>query len=147
MIRAFGFSLALALAFLAGTLVPTASTQTVKNHYLRIDYMRIPPGQALKYIDLEKLWKPVHQLRVDKGYIASWRLYGHHFPGGGGGEADYQYVTVTQFPTFQAMETTNYPALFKEVHGSDYNTEISKQTDEARTLTHTDIWALLDYVE
>ncbi len=145
MMRAFGFSLALALAFLAGTFVPTASTHTIKNHYLQIDYMQIPPGQALKYRDLEQLWKPVHQLRVDKGYIASWRLYGHHFPGGG--EAAYQYVTVTQFPTFQAMEEQHYPELFKEVHGADYDTEISKQTNEARTLTHTDIWALLDYVE
>ncbi len=145
MIRAFGFSLALALAFLAGTFVPTASTQTKKNHYLRIDFMKIPPGQTLKYIDLEsKLWKPVHQLRVDKGHISSWRLYGHHLPGG---DPEYQYVTVTQLPTFQDMEEQHYPELFKEVHGADYDTEISKQTNETRTLTHTDIWALIDYVE
>lgn len=145
MIRAFGFSLALALAFLAGTLAPTGSTQTRKNHYLRIDYMQIPPGQTLKYRDLESvLWKPVHQLRVERGRISSWRLYGHHFPGGA---SDYQYVTVTQFPTFQAMEDNQYTELFKEVHGVDYDTEISLKTNETRTLTHTDIWALIDYVE
>lgn len=145
MIRAFGFSLALALAFLAGTLVPSGSTQTGKNHYLRIDFMKIPPGQALKYRDLEsKLWKPVHQLRVDRGHISSWKLYGHHFPSG---PSDYQYVTVTQFPTFQAMEESHYPELFKEVHGAEYDTEVSIQTNAARTLTHTDIWALIDHVE
>lgn len=141
-IRAFGFSLALALAFLAGTLVPDAESQSSRRHFLRIDYMRIPPGQSLRYRNLETdLWKPVHQARVDKGYITSWRLYGHHFPGGAG---NYQYVTVTEFPSLQSMEDLHYQELFQEVHGADYSTSITKETAESRTLTHTDIWALID---
>lgn len=143
-IRAFGFSLALAAAFLAGTLVPAAESQSGKRHFLRIDYMSIPPGQSLRYRSLEtELWKPVHQARVDNGYITSWRLYGHHFPGGG---QDYQYVTVTEFPSLQAMDELHYPELFQEVHGQDYDTSITKETMESRTLTHTDIWALIDSV-
>ncbi|MYB51073.1 MAG: hypothetical protein F4X77_02565 [Acidobacteriia bacterium] len=142
-LRALALSLALAAAFLAGTMVPTAETQSGR-HFLRIDYMRIPDGQALRYRNLEtELWKPVHQLRVDKGYITSWRLYGHHFPGG---ESDYQYVTVTEFPSLQAMDELHYPELFQEAHGRDYDTEISQQTVASRTLTHTDLWALIDSV-
>lgn len=144
-IRSFCFSLALAGAFLAGTLMPSATTQSTKRHFLRIDFMEIPAGQALQYRNLEtNLWKPVHQLRVDKGYITSWRLYGHHFPTG---NADYQYVTVTEFPSLGAMDETHYPELFQEVHGVDYDTSITQQTEETRTLTHTDIWALIDHVE
>lgn len=144
-LRAFGLCFALAAAFLAGTLVPSAESQSAKRHFLRIDYMRIPPGQALRYRNLETdLWKPVHQARVDKGYITSWRLYGHHFPGGGRG--DYQYVTVTEFPSLQAMDELHYQELFQEVHGADYNTNITKETTESRTLTHTDLWALIDSV-
>ncbi|MCY4535209.1 MAG: hypothetical protein OXB91_07575 [Bryobacterales bacterium] len=142
-LRALLLSLALSAAFLAGTMVPTAETQSSR-HFLRIDYMKIPDGQALRYRRLEtELWKPVHQLRVDKGYITSWRLYGHHFPGG---ESDYQYVTVTEFPSLQAMDELHYPGLFQEAHGQDYDTEISQQTAASRTLTHTDLWALIDSV-
>ena len=143
-IRAFGLSLALAVAFLAGTMVPVAESQSGSRHFLRIDYMKIPPGQSLRYRNLEAdLWKPVHQARVDKEYITSWRLYGHHFPGGTG---DYQYVTVTEFPSLQAMDELHYQELFQEVHGADYSTSITKETLESRTLTHTEIWALLDSV-
>ncbi|MDE0101612.1 MAG: hypothetical protein OXN89_04465 [Bryobacterales bacterium] len=142
-LRALGFSAALATAFLAGTMMPTGEAQQ-RSHFLRIDYMRIPPGQALRYRSLEvDVWKPVHQARVDKGYITSWRLYGHHFPGG---NDDYQYVTVTEFPSLQAMDELHYPELFQEVHSKDYDTEISPQTVTSRELTHTDIWALLDSV-
>ena len=143
-VRAFGFTLALAAAFLAGTLMPTAESQTQKRHFLRIDYMKIPPGQTLRYRNLEtEIWKPVHQARVDKGYITSWRLYGHHFPGG---DQAYQYVTVTEFPSLQAMDELHYPELFQEVLGENYDTSITQETEESRTLTHTDIWALIDSV-
>ena len=144
-IRAFALSLALAGAFLAGTLVPSAESQASSQHFLRIDYMRIPPGQSLHYRTLEtELWKPVHQARVDSGYITSWKLYGHHFPGG---DADYQYVTVTEFPSLQSMDELHYPELFQQVHGADYDTSITQETSESRTLTHTDIWALIDSVD
>jgi hypothetical protein len=143
-VRAFGLALALAAAFLAGTLVQPVESQSSRRHFLRIDFMQIPPGQSLRYRSLETdLWKPVHQARVDKGYITSWRLYGHHFPGGGD---SYQYVTVTEFPSLQSMDELHYPELFQEVHGANYDTSITKETTESRTLTHTDIWALIDSV-
>ncbi len=143
-LRAFGFTLALAVAFLAGTTVPAVESQSQKRHFLRIDYMKIPPGQTLRYRQLEtELWKPVHQARVDKGYITSWRLYGHHFPGG---DVGYQYVTVTEFPSLQSMDELHYPELFQEVLGESYDARITTETEESRTLTHTDIWALIDSV-
>ncbi len=141
--KPLAFSAALALAFLAGTTVDSGEAQR-RSHFLRVDYMKIPPGQALRYRSLEvDVWKPVHQLRVDKGYITSWRFYGHHFPGG---QQNYQYVTVTEFPSLQAMDQLHYPELFQEAHGQDYDTDITAQTEASRTLTHTDLWALLDSV-
>ncbi len=143
-IKAFSFALALAGAFLAGTLVPTGDAQSSKRHFLRIDYMQIPDGQTLRYRNLEsEVWKPVHQARVDKGYITSWSLYGHHFPGGA---SNYQYVTVTEFSSLQGMDDLHYPELFQEVLGEDYDTSVMEETGQSRTLTHTDIWALIDSV-
>ena len=140
-IRSLAISLALVGAFLAGTLVPSASSQSKRGRYLKIDYMKIPPGQTLKYRDLElKPWKPIHELRVKQGLINSWKLYGHHLPGGG---ADYQYVTTTEFATFAAMEDFKYNELFKEAYNVEYDGEMQKRTAETRTLTHSDIWALV----
>ena len=41
-IRAFAVSLALAVAFLAGTLVPSAETQTGKRQFLRVHHTKKP---------------------------------------------------------------------------------------------------------
>lgn len=143
-IKAFGFAFALAIAFVAGTLVPSGEAQSSKRHFLRIDYMQIPDGQALRYRNLEtEIWKPIHQARVNKGYITSWKLYGHHFPGGA---SKYQYVTVTEFPSLQAMDELHYPELFQEILGENYDTGVTAKTNHSRELTHTDIWALIDSV-
>ena len=145
LLRSFAVSVALLIAFLAGTLVPSALSQSQKARYLKVDYMEIPPGQTLKYRDLElNTWKPIHELRVKRGMIDAWRLYGHHNPGGDSG---YQYVTVTEFPTFAAMEDFKYNELFKEVYDVEYDGEMQKQTAETRTLTHSDVWALVDEVK
>ena len=147
LLRRFGFALCLMLAFLAGTLVPTASMQSGsagRARYIRVDYMKIPPGQSTVYRSLESdLWKKVHEMRVDRGLIESWALYGHHFPGGG---MDYQYVTVTEFPTLESMnaDQLDYPKLFGEAYPDRSYDDILKQTEESRTLFQTDIWALLD---
>lgn len=154
-LRLSGFGLCLLLAFLAGTLVPTASTQTStatvapepRPRYIRVDYMKIPPGRSVEYRNLESdLWKPVHEARLGQGLISSWGLYGHHFPGGA---LDYQYVTVTEFPTLRSMDADrlDYPRLFGEVYPSKSYQEIQTQTEESRILVQTDIWALLDSVD
>ena len=154
-LRISGFGLCLLLAFLAGTLVPTASTQTTtqtatdtsRPRYMRVDYMKIPAGRSVKYRNLEsELWKPVHESRLKQGLISSWGLYGHHFPGGA---LDYQYVTVTEFPTLRAMDADrlDYPRLFGEIYPSRSYEDIQKQTEDSRILVQTDIWALLESVD
>lgn len=156
-LRLSGFGLCLLLAFLAGTLVPTASTQTSttaeaqaqtsRPRYIRVDYMKIPAGRSVEYRNLETdLWRPVHELRLKEGLISSWGLYGHHFPGGA---LDYQYVTVTEFPTLRSMDADrlDYPRLFAEVYPSKSYQEIQKQTEDSRIMVQTDIWALLESVD
>ena len=44
------------------------------------------------------------------------------------------------------MDELHYAELFKEVHGQDYDTTITAETENSRTLTHTDIWAMIDTV-
>ena len=98
MLRTLGFALALVFSFLAGTLVPTASTQSgdAPKRYLQATFMKVNPGMGAAYRALERdLWKPVHQERVNRGLIRSWAVYGVHLPGG---TVDYDFVVLTELP-------------------------------------------------
>ena len=147
MLRSLGFAIALVAAFLAGTLVPTASTQSTSapKQYLQVQYMRVNPGMASEFRSLERdLWKPVHQERVNRGLIRSWGLYGVHLPGGA---VDYDFVVLTEFSDFASLENSRFPELFSEVQGMDDYEAVLKRTNDARTRVRNDVWVLVENTE
>ena len=144
MLRSLGFAIALVFAFLAGTLIPTASTQSTSapKQYLQVQYMKVNPGMASEYRSLERdLWKPVHQERVNRGLIRSWGVYGVHLPGG---SVDYDFVVLTEFPDFASLENSRFPELFSEVQGMDDYEAVLKKTNDARTRVRNDVWVLVE---
>ena len=147
MLRSLGFAIALVFSFLAGTLVPTASTQSTggPKQYLQAQYMKVKPGMAVEYRALERdLWKPVHQERVNQGLIHSWGLYGVHLPGG---TVDYDFVILTEFPDFASLENSRYPELFAEVQGMDDYEAVLQKTYATRTRVRHDVWVLVEKTE
>ena len=147
MLRSLGFAIALVFAFLAGTLIPTASTQSTSapKQYLQVQYMKVNPGMASEYRSLERdLWKPVHQERVNRGLIRSWGVYGVHLPGGA---VDYDFVVLTEFPDFASLESSRYPELFSEVQGMEDYEAVLKKTNDARTRVRHDVWVLVEKTE
>lgn len=147
MLRSLGFAIALVFAFLAGTLIPTASTQSTSapKQYLQVQYMKVNPGMATEYRSLERdLWKPVHQERVNRGLIRSWGVYGVHLPGGA---VDYDFVVLTEFPDFASLENSRFPELFSEVQGMDDYEAVLKKTNDARTRVRNDVWVLVENTE
>ncbi len=144
MLRTLGFALALVFSFLAGTLVPTASTQSgeAPKRYLQAQFMKVNPGMGAEYLALERdLWKPVHQERVNRGLIRSWALYGVHLPGGA---VDHNFVVLTELPDFASLENARFPELFSEVQGMDDYEDILQKTYAARTRVRQDIWVLVE---
>jgi len=142
-LRILATAAALVAAFLAGTLVPSGSTAPRQGKYLKVEFMQVKPGRGPEYRRLERnLWQPIHQARVDKGYILSWAVYGHHFPGA---SQEYQYAVVTEYPSFEQLEDSKYPELFAEVEGREDYEEILQQTNEVRTLVRQDLWVLLEH--
>jgi hypothetical protein len=158
-----------ALSFTLGTLVPTTQmqstpaaqagtpaqtqsgaqsgtpTQPSGPRYLQVDYMKVAPGKAQAYADLEKEWRPLHQEQIRAGKIAWWALYDVRFPGGD--SAEYNYVTVTAFNRFQDMENSLPQDLVtKALQGKDVEGFWSR-TDAARSLVRTEVLELLDQVE
>ncbi len=146
-LRNFGFAFALLGAFVAGTLVPTASTQTgtPPKRFVQLQYMKVTPGQGAAYRRIERdLWRPVHQERVERGLINSWAVYGVHLPGA---TVDYDFVVLTEWPTFAGLENSRYAELFSEVQEMDDYEEVLQRTRATRTQVKQDIWVLVDHVE
>ena len=91
-------------SFLAGALVPIASTDTKPAKYFQVDYMKVSPGKEADYLKVEKeMWRPLHQERIKQGLSRSWSLYALQFPSGTGEK--YDYVTVNAFDQFGQLGT------------------------------------------
>ncbi len=147
MLRSLGFAIALVFSFLAGTLVPTASTQSsaAAKQYVQAQYMKVSSGMGVEYRALERdLWKPVHQERVNRGLIRSWGLYGVHLPGG---TVNYDFVILTEYPDFASLENSRFPELFGEVQGMDDYEAVLQKTNAARTRVRQDVWVLVESTE
>jgi len=112
--------------------------------FIRLDYMKVPPGGAGDYQNLEQnMWKPVHRARLDAEAITDWELWQMTLPGGT--SQPYNYATVTGYQSMADMP--GYPdGVWNEVHPDKNLDEIAQQTYEARDLVQTELWTLIDSV-
>jgi hypothetical protein len=44
--------------------------------FLTVEYMKVPPGGDEAYVEVEKLWKKMHEVRIREGTLADWSVYG-----------------------------------------------------------------------
>lgn len=138
--------LRLAAAFLlTGAALPQAGAQPPQDQKYRIltlDYQKPEPGKARDYVRVEReLWKPVHQDRVNKAKITSWKLYEVSFPNGE--DQEYDYVTMTEFAHFADLESPYEGTDFKTVLGDQKYNEMRGMTNAVRKLRRKDTLAIL----
>lgn len=143
-----GLVVVILTAFLAGTLVPTAFSQSEETNYVvQVDYMKVAPGKLDEYLEVEtEMWKPVHQERVKNGELVSWSLYGRQFPYGT--NTEYDYVTVNVFSSPEAfIKGTDFNALFSKVYPGKDVSQMFEQTNDSRQLVRGDVLYPLARVE
>ena len=134
-------------AFLAGTLVHTAFTQSAGPQYVKIDYMKVDPYKINSYVKMEQnVWKPIHQQLVRDGKIRSWSLYEVRFPQGD--SMEYGYLTFTTFDKFQDLESADNPDVFaetvKKLNPKSSTIALETQALENRRLVRSEVWKLVD---
>ena len=68
----------------------TALTAQVRpSLFVVVDFMKVQPQNHMDYLEVEqKIWKPMHQERINQGIIAGWFLYTSRHDAGGDHEAD-----------------------------------------------------------
>ena len=142
-LRHVSVALLMAVAFLAGTLVPSTSGQNTTARYLSVSYMKSLPGKDPIAIE-QKVWKPVHQAMVNAGNLERWAVYAREFPNGTATE--YDYVTVMVFDEFRDLENPygDFQALFRKVHPNEDPQKLLQQTEESRNLVRGEVLRLID---
>ena len=96
-----------------------------------VDYMKVK-GDVDEYLQVEQEWKKVHQKRLEQEKIYAWYLVRSHF---GGTQSEYDYMTVTVYPTMGSIESEYPEELFQ---GLDQ--DVLDKTQSTRDLVKTEIY-------
>jgi hypothetical protein len=148
-LKYLGLVMVIIAAFLAGTLVPSALTQSGSSpQYVHINFMKVDPAKATSYVQMEReVWKPIHQERVKDGRMKSWSLYEVRFPGGENRE--YGYVTFETYDKIQDIEGSYgdqaaMGSLLKKVHPDKTVADLLSQAQSNRKMALSEVWRLVD---
>lgn len=131
--------IAMAVSFMAGTVMAQQNT----NLFIEVDLMKVKPGEEGNYVELEqKIWKPLHQERINKGIIVGWVLYQVMYTGA---DDAYNYATVNVYANPANLENP-YQGIDagKIIPGIDVQKEIGK-TLNARTLVKKQLLSRANY--
>ncbi len=97
----------------------------------QVEFMKVN-GDVDDYLKVEQEWKKVHQRRLDNDLIYAWYLVRRHLSGTG---SEYDYMTVTVFPSMNAVFNPYSDDLFE---GLDQ--DIIDKTAETRDLVKTELF-------
>ena len=105
-----------------------------KGDYFRLNRMKIKPGMAAAWRDLEtKSWGPVMEARVADGELRGWFSYSHVLPAGS--EQPYSAATVDVFPSWDKMWTQKPIAGYvAKAHPKMTSEAFNTKTNEAREM-------------
>ena len=109
--------------------------------YIVVNRMKVKEGKDKAYRELEeKIWKPLHEAAIDKGFRTHWGVWGiwplH--------EGQAQYVVIDGFESAEQM--VNGKDLLPEVHPDMTWEEITEKSSKARSAQSIEMWELVDFV-
>ena len=109
----------------------TAVTAQVRpSLFVVVDFLKVQPEKHTSYLEVEqKIWKPMHQERINEGIIVGWFLYAVEFSGS---DDEYNYVAITLYDDAEKLENPWAADIPGIVHPGMKPEEIMKQTYESR---------------
>lgn len=132
----------LLVALSVGVVAPRTVAQPERTVYLKVDYMKVPPGGGEEYIAIEQdIWKPVHEERMRRGLLTNWSLYDVSYTTP---DAPYSYVTINVFEDFERLEMTPSEEIFAAAHPEGDYEAMMERTMAAREIVHAEVWQLVD---
>lgn len=127
----------LCILFLFVTLASLAQTPTPV--FARVTAQKVPPGKEQEFEKfMIETFKPVHELRRQKGKIINWYLFKVHFTGANDA---YNYVTVGYYNAWAKTEANDdWPALLKEAHPKGDLNALTTKILELRTIVSNSLY-------
>ncbi|MEX0844547.1 MAG: hypothetical protein WD022_04665 [Balneolaceae bacterium] len=114
--------------------------------FMVMNYMMVNPGKEAEYLTLENdMARPLHEERINKGEMHSWRTFSLLQPGGI--NYGYNFATADYFDKVSDIEYGFTNELIKSVMpGSDIN-EMFNAIYATRDIVKSELWQLIESVE
>ena len=112
-----------------------------------LDYMKVEPENTQEYMEVEKMWKNIHQTRLKKGLINFWGLYSVMFSGA---NDEYNYVTVTYYNSMKDFDNSYSDEINQEAFSGKSQRQINimmEKTVPSRTLVRSQPFNLISRTE
>lgn len=127
-----------AIAVCIGFVFATSPVKAADPLYVVVEYIKVKPEDHLKYLEVEqKIWKPMHQERINQGIIASWTLYAVEFTGS---TDNYNYVAITTYNDAKNLEHPWNAEIPAKVHGNMSLGEMMDRTNKAREIVRSELY-------
>lgn len=127
--------LTLLSVFLFLAAIPAGASEPV---YVVVEYIKVKPENHVRYLETEqKIWKPMHQERLNQGIIASWTLYAVEFTGS---KDDYNYVAITTYNDPKNLENPWNADIPAKVHPNLSVEDMMDRTNRVRDYVQSELY-------
>ena len=113
--------------------------------FLNVAFMKVPPGGESAYVEVEKLWKKMHEVRVKEGTLVSWGVYARLLPEGS--DYPYNFATTNAYARYKDLNGLDFQAAFQKANLGMTVNELAERTGKSRDLVRGEIWVLVDSVQ
>lgn len=122
-LKSVGYVLIICMA--VGIMPRMGMAQENTNVFIEVGLMKVKPGDGADYVELEqKIWKPIHQERINQGKLVGWILYQVMYTGT---DDAYNYVTVNVYANRANLENRSQGIdIEKILPGVDIQKEYEK---------------------
>lgn len=124
------------LGVIAATLAAWLTmSATAQNPTVVVEFMKVTQESESVYLQVEQVWKKIHQKRIDEGLASGWQLWrkvhaGYNDP--------YQYITVNWYDDYSQSFKPVPEGFFDEfINGPD--SAIFNRTSSSRILAHMEV--------
>jgi len=117
-------------SFTALLLAVMSFSLTAQNPTVVLEYMKVTQESEGTYLQVEKVWKKIHQKRIEAGVSAGWQLWRNVYAGY---NDPYQYITVNWYNDY-AQSFKGFPEGLLDEFANGADAEIFNKTGASRIL-------------
>lgn len=117
-----------------------------QSDFMVMNYMMVEPGKEPEYLALENdIARPLHEERLRKGMMHSWRTFSVMKPAGI--HYEYNFATADYYDQLGNIENVFTNDILKSVMPEANFTETLEAMYNTRKIIKSELWQLVDYME